>query len=159
AQGVYVDVKASNVDSSDSVSVKFYYPQTVDETTIVLKYYDVVTRAYQPVKSSGGTNPLKDTTNNLDGTVSGGRFTVVFDASSTPKVTQLTGTVFAMAVPTPTQVALSSSLTPSVLGEEVTFTAIVTGDAALNGGAVSFQDNGQEIGTANIQGGTAVFAT
>jgi hypothetical protein len=36
-------------------------------------------------------------TDNLDGTVSGGRFAVVFDTSSTPTLMGLTGTVFALA--------------------------------------------------------------
>lgn len=50
------------------------------------------------MQSSGGTDPAKDTTDNLDNTVSGGRFQVTFDSSSTPGVTELTGTVFTPTV-------------------------------------------------------------
>jgi hypothetical protein len=56
--------------------------------------------AWQPVLSSGGTVPVKDTTPNLDGTVSGGRFTVVFDNTSTPEITDLSGTVFTSSIVT-----------------------------------------------------------
>lgn len=44
--------------------------------------------------SSGFQAPLWDTTNNLDGTNSGGRFTVVFDMTSRPRITELANTVF-----------------------------------------------------------------
>ena len=44
--------------------------------------------------SSGGATPALDTTNNLHGTVSGGCFTVAFDETSTPRITELTSTIF-----------------------------------------------------------------
>ena len=40
--------------------------------------------------------PAKDTTNNLDGTLSGGRFSVTLDNTSTPRLMDLSGTVFAL---------------------------------------------------------------
>jgi len=46
------------------------------------------------VKGSGNSAPVKDTTDNLDNTVSGGRFTLTLDNTSSPKVSELTGTVF-----------------------------------------------------------------
>jgi hypothetical protein len=46
--------------------------------------------------SSGGANPSKDKIDNLDSTVSGGCFQVTFDDASTPKITELTGTVMTM---------------------------------------------------------------
>jgi hypothetical protein len=52
---------------------------------------------------------VKSTTDNLDGTASGGRFTVVFDQTSTPKITELTGTVFAVANTTPLVSIVASS--------------------------------------------------
>jgi hypothetical protein len=55
--------------------------------------------AWVAVLGSGGAPPLKDTTNSLDGTTSGGRFTVTFDATSTPRITDLSGTVFALVTP------------------------------------------------------------
>ncbi len=50
-------------------------------------------------------------TNNLDGILSGGRFTVLFDDTSTPRITELTGTVFA-SVPRPTPVLFSGFKSP-----------------------------------------------
>src|SRR5207302_10954756 len=53
--------------------------------------------AWAPVLGSGGATPVKDTTDNLDATVSGGRFSLTFDGTSTPKITELGGTFFALA--------------------------------------------------------------
>jgi hypothetical protein len=96
----YVDVQATNVDATDTATTSFYYPSDItgtDETDLLLQYYNGT--AWQTVLSSGGVAPVKDITDNLDGTVSGGRFTVVFDDTSTPKLTELTGTVFAFGPP------------------------------------------------------------
>ncbi len=57
-----------------------------------LTYYDG--SKWAPVLSSGGVPPVWNTADNLDGTVSNGRFTVVFDMTSTPKITELAGTAF-----------------------------------------------------------------
>ena len=48
------------------------------------------------VMGSGGAVPLKNMADNLDGTTSGGRFTVTLDNSSIPAITDLGGTVFAL---------------------------------------------------------------
>lgn len=70
---------------------------------MVLDYWNGT--SWNTVLSSGGSLPIKDTADNLDGTLSGGRFAVVFDSTSTPLLTGLTGTVFALApvvvAPTP----------------------------------------------------------
>ncbi|MBI4280659.1 SBBP repeat-containing protein, partial [Candidatus Uhrbacteria bacterium] len=94
----YVDIKVSGVDAADTVTAKIYYSSLVgpiQELTLQLLYFTGSTWA--PVLSSGGATPVKNTTNNLDGTLSGGRFTVVFDSTSTPTLLQLTGTVFALS--------------------------------------------------------------
>jgi len=59
-----------------------------------LRYWNGATWA--PVLGSGGATPLKDTTDDLDGTISGGRFSLILDNTSTPRVTDLSGTVFAI---------------------------------------------------------------
>jgi hypothetical protein len=97
--GKYVDVQVTNADPTDTATSSFYYPSTIagqTETDLILQYFDGT--AWQPVLSSGGATPAKDTADNLDGTVSGGRFTVVFDNTSTPKITELTGTFFGVTV-------------------------------------------------------------
>ena len=50
-------------------------------------------------KTSGGVAPAKNTTDNLDGTTSGGRLSITFDNTSTPKITELTGTPFVLTDP------------------------------------------------------------
>jgi hypothetical protein len=113
--GGYVDVQATGVDVSDTVATSFYYPSTVTGSTEVdleLRYYNGST--WQPVLSGGGATPSKNTTDNLDGTVSGGRFSVVFDNTSTPKITELTGTVFTATINRDTVPPTVQSITPSV---------------------------------------------
>ncbi|HTZ19577.1 MAG TPA: immunoglobulin domain-containing protein [Opitutaceae bacterium] len=98
--GGYVGVQATGVDSTDAATVAFYYSSAITgsvENNLTLQYYDGTNWA--PVLGSGGVAPAKNTTDNLDGTVSGGRFAVVFDDTSTPQLTELTDTVFAMSVP------------------------------------------------------------
>jgi uncharacterized repeat protein (TIGR03803 family) len=93
----YVDVQVSGADPGDRLTARFYYPQTVTsdmEDELTLSFFNGI--EWLPVLSSGGVPPVKDTTDNLDGTTSGGRFQVLFDDSSTPAITELTGTVIAM---------------------------------------------------------------
>ena len=89
----YVDVRVWNPSPGDSLTAKFYYPNNITgtaETALALQYYNGTNFILIPAA-------IKDTTDNLDGTVSGGRFTVTFDANSTPKISELTGTIIAMA--------------------------------------------------------------
>ena len=93
-----VDLQITGADPSDAAAVNFYYNSTVSgitEQDLILRFYDGM--AWVPLLSSGGASPVKNTTDNLDGSVSGGRFTVVFDDTSTPRVTELDGTFIAMA--------------------------------------------------------------
>jgi hypothetical protein len=97
----YVDLKVSGSTANNSMTSYFYYAATVTgtaEANLILLYYTPA--GWAPVLSSGGVAPAKDTTDNLAGTTSGGRFTVVFDGTSTPQITQLTGTPFALAIDT-----------------------------------------------------------
>ena len=56
-----------------------------------------------------------------------------------------------------TTTALTSDLNPSLFGQSVTFTATVTGGGAT--GTVTFNDDATTLGTGNLSGGTATFAT
>jgi len=94
--GGFVDLQVTGASPSDSMAASFYYPETITgaiEASLVLLYFDG--SDWLPVFSSGGVGPAKDTTDHLDGTVSGGRFSVVFDNTSTPRIDQLDGTIFA----------------------------------------------------------------
>jgi hypothetical protein len=98
--GGYVDVQVTGADSSDRLEAKFYWPSTLtnqQENELRLKYLNVARDPdrWELVKSSGGASPAKNKANNLDGTTSGGRFTVTFSNTSTPKITELSGTVLA----------------------------------------------------------------
>jgi hypothetical protein len=115
--GSFVDVQFTGADNADTATVSFYYPASVTggaESKEKLRYFDGAN--WIAVLSSGGVEPLKDTTDNLDGTVSGGRFTVVFDATSTPKITDLHGTIFGMIDPTPQILSLTGPSDPLALG-------------------------------------------
>ena len=93
--GGFVDLKVTGADPTDTVTAQLYYPSTITgtiEATLQLLYFTGT--VWAPVRSSGNTDPFKNTADNLDSTVSGGRFTVTFDNTSTPQITQLTGTVF-----------------------------------------------------------------
>jgi beta-propeller repeat-containing protein len=97
--GRFVDLKVTGAALADSVTARFYYPSTVTgsaEVFLRLLYFNGT--SWRPVRSSNNSIPAKSMNDNLDGTVSGGRFTVVFDATSTPKITELTGTVFTSSV-------------------------------------------------------------
>jgi hypothetical protein len=134
AGGGFTDVQIAGADSADTATVNFYYPSTIDpatEVALTLVYFDG--SGWVPVRSDGNTAPSKNTTDNLDGTISGGRFTVVFSSTSTPKTTALQGTVFGAAnispaitlistpaSPTPIQTAVPISITYSAAGSPST---------------------------------------
>jgi hypothetical protein len=116
AGGGFVDVQVTGATAADTATAYFYYPNTITgttETSLTLLYFNG--SAWQPVLSSGGVAPAKDTTDNLDGTVSGGKFTVTFDNTSTPTITNLVGTVFTMSVRDTPPVIHSITATPSSL--------------------------------------------
>jgi uncharacterized repeat protein (TIGR01451 family) len=96
--GGMFDVRITGADPTDTADVRFYYPSSITgaaETALQMQYWTGT--GWAPVLGSGGAPPLKDMTNNLDGTVSGGRFSLRFDNTSTPTITNLSGTVFAIA--------------------------------------------------------------
>ena len=118
--GGFLDLRVTGADPNDSVTANFYYPSSItglEEGQLQLLYFS--STAWLPVRSSGNTNPTKNVTDNLDNTVSGGRFTVIFDNTSTPTVTQLTGTLF------------TPSLTPA---GDITFLIAEVGGLSLNKG-------------------------
>jgi hypothetical protein len=135
--GQYVDVQVIGATASDSATSYFYYPITTTgtaETDLTLQYFDG--SAWQPVLSSGAVTPVKDTTDNLDGTTSGGRFTVVFDATSMPQITQLTGTVFAFAPPAATKKNAAKEK-PKISTDPADQTAVTGNDATFRVSATS----------------------
>jgi uncharacterized protein (TIGR03437 family) len=56
-------------------------------------------------------------------------------------------------------IALSSSNSPSVVGQSVTFVASVSGESGTPTGSVRFADGDQTLGTAGLSGGQATFTT
>lgn len=100
AAGGFTDLQISGADPADTATASFYYPSTTDaatEASLTLLYFDG--SAWVSVRSSDNSEPVKNTGDDLDGTISGGRFVVSFGSSSIPRITELNGTIFASAVP------------------------------------------------------------
>jgi uncharacterized repeat protein (TIGR01451 family) len=139
AAGGFFDLQVTGADPSDSVAARFYYPSTVTgavEAGLQLRFWTGT--AWAPVIGSGGSPPAKDTTNNLDGTVSGGRFAVTLDGTSTPAITALSGTVFAIATTDTTPPTTVASISPSANARGWHNTdVVVTLAASDNVGAVT----------------------
>ena len=95
----YIDIRVWGADGNDSVSAKFYYPSTISgnaEASMALDYWDGTN--WSGVRGVGGSLPVQETADNLDGTVAGGRFSVIFGPDNTPTLTGLTGTVFTLGL-------------------------------------------------------------
>src|SRR5205085_5818103 len=70
--GAFYDLQVFGADSSDTVVAGFYYPSTITgaaETSLQLLYWTGM--VWAPVLGNGGALPVKDTTDNLDGSISG----------------------------------------------------------------------------------------
>lgn len=155
--GKYVDVQIVGAGLSDTATSYFYYPSTITDTTesgLILQYFDGA--AWQPVLSHGGQNPDKNTTDDLDGSTSGGRFIVVFDSTSTPRITDLTGTFFTIAPPAPSsptkhkpKIQTQPLDQTTVAGNSVSFTVAVE-----SSGATSYQWFFGKKGSVAIAGAT-----
>jgi hypothetical protein len=95
--GGFTDIAVQGADANDRIDAFFYYPSSVTDAAEIglqLLWFDGVT--WRPVTGSGGVESAKDLTDNLDGTVSGGRFFVRLDGGSQPSILDLAGTVFAV---------------------------------------------------------------
>jgi len=139
--GGFYDVQVIGADPTDSVTARFYYPSTLTgllETSLSLQYW--TGSVWAPVAGSGGLPPVKNTTNNLDGTASGGRFTVTFDSTSTPSITDLSGTVFTIAA--------SAVLEASIRFDPVSHDLIVE---RADGGSATVRMRSRDVGFAELR--------
>jgi hypothetical protein len=149
--GGFFDVKVTGADAADSADLAFYYPTTLtpaEETALFLQYW--IGNDWVPVVGSGGAAPVKNTTNNLDGTVSGGRITVTLDASSVPSLLDLSGTIFALATtdggPAPPTTTATTDVQPNASGWFNT--AVVVTLTATGGAGVATEFNLDGLGWA-----------
>jgi uncharacterized repeat protein (TIGR01451 family) len=137
AAGGIFDLQVTGADASDSVAASFYYPFTVTgatEAALRLRYWTGSTWA--PVSSSGGVTAEKNTTDGVDGVLfAGGKFSVVLDDTSTPRITELGGTVFAIAEVETSRASIAGqgSNRPAACGDRATFTVHVEGLRATPG--------------------------
>ena len=69
--------------------------------------------------------------------------TITVDNTTSPNLSQLAGTVFAVALPQSTSTTVASNPDPSVIGGPVTYTATIA--PAPTGGTVAFRDNGAPV--------------
>lgn len=61
--------------------------------------------------------------------------------------------------PSPTTTAVTSSANPSLVGQSITFTAIVSSSGGTPTGAVTFSDGTNTLGTVTLTSGQATFST
>ena len=65
--GGFLDLQVTNAGPNDTLTAKFYYPTTITgQTETDLKLFFFNGTNWQAIKSSGGADPVKDTTDNLD---------------------------------------------------------------------------------------------
>jgi hypothetical protein len=152
--GEFMDLQVKGADPEDSMTAYFYYPVDALESAAspVLKYYNGSEWA-NVLSSNGGAGvaPEKNTSDNLDGTISGGRFTVIFDQYSTPKITELGGTFFALAVPR-TPLAFNGFLAP-IGGADATGGSFATPLRTFKGGStIPVKFTASRDGTAIVTG-------
>jgi hypothetical protein len=153
----FVDLQITGATASDSAVAQFYYASDIIgsvEENLNLRYFDGL--SWSAVASSGGEIPARNTTDNLDGTLSGGRFTVLFDNTSTPKITELTGTVFSMVNPKPQILSMDGPSEPLALGAAATLSVhyATLGNPAASQITFLWGDGTQTTKAAN-QAGTA----
>src|SRR5713226_9152423 len=78
AAGGCVDAQVVGAATADALTLNVYYRAAIQgpaEDALVLMYFTGT--SWDPVFGTGHGVPAKDTTDNLDGTSSGGRFTLV----------------------------------------------------------------------------------
>lgn len=129
--GSFLDVQVGGADAADTAWVSFYYSATVSgpaEADLQLLYFNG--SGWTPVLGDGGTAPEKNTADNLDATVSGGRFRVLLSATSIPGIEELTGTVFVVADGSAPAISnISGAIEPIALGTEAWLTVSHVGGA------------------------------
>ncbi|MCU1485324.1 MAG: hypothetical protein JWN67_2070, partial [Actinomycetia bacterium] len=91
-----VGITATGATPRSVATVQVYWPASTADAITSLVWFDGT--SWVPVVGS----VVKNTTDDLDGTDSGGRFTVTLSTTSSPSVTALAGTVVAVAVERPT---------------------------------------------------------
>ena len=98
--GGFFDIRVTGADSGDRLVVKVYYPISLDgsiyENNLSMSWYDGSRWRY--TRSSVDFPMIRNKANNQDGTVSGGSLTYTFDSTSSPRITQLSGSVFTFTV-------------------------------------------------------------
>lgn len=99
----FYDVRVTGVDDNAILSVTFEFGE-IDPDQAQLLFFNPAVRAFVPVQV---TNPANLRVDLLRKTI-----TVVFDGTSTPKVSALTGTVFTVAVSQPANT--NGSFSPAV---------------------------------------------
>jgi len=155
AGGGFTDVQITDADLADTATVNFYYPSTIDpatEVALTLVYFNG--SGWVLVRSHGNTDPVKNTNNNLDGTTSGGRFTVTFSSTSTPKITELSGTVFGAADITPAITLVNSTASPTPLQTTVpiSITYSAAGNPAGHAVILNWGDGSSSVVTPALSG-------
>jgi large repetitive protein len=86
--------------------------------------------------------------------------TATYNGDAQRQIASSTSNTVNQDVLVPSTVVLTSSVNPSIFGNSVIFTAVVTSSATQPPtGVVNFLNGAQQIGTANLAAGQAVFTT
>jgi len=109
----YLDLEVSGATTADSLTAIFSYAGTTAPT---LEYY--TGSQWEMVESSGPSAPAVNASSH--------QITVVFDQSSIPPITQLTGTMFALATSASTTGTAAPSLAVALSASSVTVSWPVT---------------------------------
>jgi CSLREA domain-containing protein len=96
--GRFLTLALRGVEADAVLDARFYYPAKVsaaDERDASFQLLYFSGSEWRPVRGSRGSAPRLDTRDNADGSISGGRFILSFDASSSPSISELDQAVFA----------------------------------------------------------------
>lgn len=97
----FFQIGLSAADAADTLELSIYYPAGIDpaaEGNPNFRLLYLAGDTWQPVRSSGGAAPTHDPADNLERSISGGRFSFTLDATSFPAATDLNETLFAVAI-------------------------------------------------------------
>jgi hypothetical protein len=153
----FVDIKVSGATAQSSLTAYFYYP--AGQSAPNLFFYNGT--IWTPVLGHSGALPVNDTSN--------GRLIVVLDSTSTPAITDLTGTPFALATKAKQTIAFTGIPPQVYSGQILSLTAgsssglpvsfsVISGPAILNGNMLTLTGVGQVVVAASQAGNNYYYA-
>jgi CSLREA domain-containing protein len=97
----YLQLDAANAGEGDTAALRFFYASSIATDTETLPGFQLLYfdgQAWQTVRGDGGAAPGKDTSDNGEGSLSGGSFSLTLSETSSPTLAQLNNIIFTFAV-------------------------------------------------------------